>query len=85
MQKVNAEVGSAHALPQIVNVTRMSVAIVGLGNEFYTYRLSILAVFLLNLNSIWLYSGLLQKDMSKYCCIWTSWFIWVVTMYRVSI
>lgn len=38
MQRANAEVGSAHALLLGVNVTQMSVAIVGLGNEFlYVY------------------------------------------------
>lgn len=44
MQKVSAEVGNAHALPLIVNVTQMSVAIVGLGNEFYIYTVTSLTL-----------------------------------------
>lgn len=44
MQKVSAEVGSAHALPLIVNATQMSVAIVGLGNEFYIYTVTSLTL-----------------------------------------
>ena len=37
VQRVSAEVGSAHALLLDVNVTQMFAEIAGLGNEFYIF------------------------------------------------
>lgn len=39
MQKVNAEVGNAHALLPDVNVTQMFAEIAGLGKEFHIFEL----------------------------------------------